>query len=186
MSRSALNTAPSEPCLIDVRIKWPNDVYAGGKKLGGVLCGSSFASGSFLVTVGVGLNVSNDAPTTCVDTLIAAAAAAVGRAPPPRVTRETLLASFLTRFEALEGVFSAAGFAPLQPAYLAAWLHTGQVVSVEEEEEGVSGGDGGAPPRRQVTITGLAPSGYLRGVDALGVACELHPDGNSLDWFRGA
>ena len=64
---------------IDVRIKWPNDVYAGPLKLGGILCHSSYRNQLFYVIMGVGLNLSNRQPTTCVDALIEQAAAA----PPP-------------------------------------------------------------------------------------------------------
>ena len=53
-----------------MRIKWPNDVYGVGLKLGGVLCQSAYRGGRFQVVVGVGLNLANRAPTTCVDALI--------------------------------------------------------------------------------------------------------------------
>ena len=55
-----------------MRIKWPNDVYATGMKLGGVLCQSAYRGGRFEVVVGVGLNLANRQPTTCVDALIEA------------------------------------------------------------------------------------------------------------------
>jgi hypothetical protein len=34
---------------LDLRIKWPNDLYGNGLKLGGVLCTSTFSNGSFQV-----------------------------------------------------------------------------------------------------------------------------------------
>lgn len=55
-----------------MRIKWPNDVYAGGLKLGGVLCHSAYRARRFATVTGVGLNLANREPTTCVDALIAA------------------------------------------------------------------------------------------------------------------
>jgi BirA family biotin operon repressor/biotin-[acetyl-CoA-carboxylase] ligase len=40
------------------RLKWPNDLLVGGRKLGGILCeGSWEAGGAGFVIVGVGLNV---------------------------------------------------------------------------------------------------------------------------------
>lgn len=45
---------------LSLRIKWPNDIYADGKKLAGILCelkGSS--SGEVLLVIGVGLNTSS-------------------------------------------------------------------------------------------------------------------------------
>lgn len=44
---------------LDVRLKWPNDIYYGADtKLGGVLVSSSFAEGQFNLIVGCGFNVS--------------------------------------------------------------------------------------------------------------------------------
>ena len=41
-----------------VRIKWPNDLLVGGRKLGGILCEAAWTGGSLgFVIVGVGLNV---------------------------------------------------------------------------------------------------------------------------------
>ena len=45
-------------------------MYGVGLKLGGVLCQSAYRGGRFQVVVGVGLNLANRAPTTCVDALI--------------------------------------------------------------------------------------------------------------------
>ena len=39
---------------VDVRIKWPNDLYSGGLKIGGVLCTSTYSDGAFDVVVGAG------------------------------------------------------------------------------------------------------------------------------------
>jgi biotin--protein ligase len=160
---------------VDVRIKWPNDVYGGGLKLGGVLCGSTHGGGVFRVTVGAGLNVSNAQPTRCLDALIAAAAAARGapRKPPP-LCAAALLAGALRHYEALEARFVAAGVAPLQPAYLHHWLHTGQRVTLQEEARAVP-----------LTVRGLTPGGYLLAQDEAGERFELCPDGNSLDFFQG-
>ena len=63
---------------IDVRIKWPNDLYGAGLKLGGVLCQSAYRNARFHVVIGVGLNLTNAQPTTCVDALIAARLAQLG------------------------------------------------------------------------------------------------------------
>lgn len=37
---------------IDVKIKWPNDLYLNGLKVGGVLCTSTYRSKKFHVSVG--------------------------------------------------------------------------------------------------------------------------------------
>ena len=36
-----------------------------------------------------------------------------------------------------------------------------------------------------MTVKGITKTGYLLAVDAAGARYELHPDGNSLDFFKG-
>lgn len=36
----------------EVKIKWPNDLYANGLKVGGVLCTSTYSSKKFNIVVG--------------------------------------------------------------------------------------------------------------------------------------
>ncbi len=48
----------NERCANQVRLKWPNDLYAGGKKLGGILVElSGQANGPVDAIIGVGINV---------------------------------------------------------------------------------------------------------------------------------
>ncbi len=57
--------AASVGCTLDLRIKWPNDLFAGGKKLGGIVC-ESFKheelsgqnSGNTVIIAGIGINLS--------------------------------------------------------------------------------------------------------------------------------
>ena len=55
---------------VDIRIKWPNDIYSNGMKIGGVLCHSTYREKDFHVVIGVGLNLDNSQPTTCVNDII--------------------------------------------------------------------------------------------------------------------
>ena len=55
---------------VDVRIKWPNDVYGMRLKIGGILCQSAYRDQAFHVVIGTGINLSNRNPTTCIDALI--------------------------------------------------------------------------------------------------------------------
>ncbi len=83
------------PCIpsSDVRLKWPNDVYADGKKLGGILVEVPQVSPPRLV-IGIGINVRNSARD----------------APPEVQARMTSLADLTshspTRGEVLERVLS--------------------------------------------------------------------------------
>jgi biotin--protein ligase len=37
----------------------------------------------------------------------------------------------------------------------------------------------------RLTVKGVTSTGYLLAVDGRGARYELHPDGNSLDFFKG-
>ena len=84
----------------------------------------------------------------------------------------------------------------MEESYLRQWLHTDQEVSLLEEEEedaavGVAGAvaPGGTRTKKEKTVKlvekGVTSTGYLLAVDAKGGRYELHPDGNSLDFFKG-
>ena len=58
---------------IPARIKWPNDVYAGGKKICGILTENTIYSGGICSVCGIGLNVNNPLPAELKDTATSAA-----------------------------------------------------------------------------------------------------------------
>ena len=63
----AIKSFPDYHCL-NVGIKWPNDIYLDGKtKIGGIICQSVYSNNKFNIVSGVGINVSNTSPTTCLD-----------------------------------------------------------------------------------------------------------------------
>lgn len=54
--------------LLDINIKWPNDVYVNRTtKFVGIICQSVYSNNVFDITSGIGINVSNDKPTTCLE-----------------------------------------------------------------------------------------------------------------------
>lgn len=60
---------------LPLALKWPNDIYVHGResatqKAGGILCQSEYVDKKFRVITGVGLNVSNDEPSCCVNQLV--------------------------------------------------------------------------------------------------------------------
>ena len=162
---------------VDVAIKWPNDLYGQQKKLGGVLCNSSWVmeTRTFTTVIGIGVNVGNRTPTTCVHEL---QEQAIGVENISYISKEELLARILFCYECFEDKFMSSGFQALEDQYTSYWLHSNQKVTLEEE--GPSG-----KSRIPMTIRGLTPSGYLLATDENGSSYELHPDGNSLDFFKG-
>lgn len=168
-----------------IKLKWPNDIYAldpskhpsdekAYVKIGGILVTSSYAGGDYTLVVGIGLNVTNAAPTTSLSHL----ARKAGLAP---LTHEKLLASVLAHFEALYTRFCRTGFdAVFERDYYASWLHTDQIVTLETE--------GGARARIKGISTdwGLLVAEELGWQDrATGKRWQLQSDSNSFDFFRG-
>mmetsp|Transcript_25077 Transcript_25077/g.41305 ORF Transcript_25077/g.41305 Transcript_25077/m.41305 type:complete len:326 (-) Transcript_25077:123-1100(-) len=156
---------------VKLQIKWPNDIYANGLKVGGILCQSTYRDGVFEVTAGVGINVTNDEPTTSLVSLSRNVGNDV-----KLLSRESVLSGFLNDFESRVGVFRTRGFLPYKKEYLDNWLHTNQQVVTGTEQEG----------QKTIRIVGLTDAGYLLGetLDRT-EKFELHPDGNSLDFFAG-
>jgi len=182
--------------VVDVRLKWPNDVYGPqGVKIGGVLCESTYCmvEKTFNVTVGCGLNVSNTEPTTCVTDIITARRTQPEAREDGRPTdtdaampgREVMLAAIMNTLEANLSTFRREGFPALEAAYLRHWLHTDQIVTLAEPVESASPSARNQTRRIPHTIRGLTASGYLLAEDGDGQRFELHPDGNSLDFFTG-
>ncbi|KAL3736655.1 hypothetical protein ACJRO7_025577 [Eucalyptus globulus] len=158
---------------LDVRIKWPNDLYLNGLKVGGILCTSTYKSKKFNVSAGIGLNVDNEKPTVCLNAVLRETSVASYK-----FTREDILAAFFNKFETLYNLFIHQGFQALEELYYKTWLHSGQRVIVQEK-------NGEQVVENVVSIQGLTPSGYLLAVGEDNQMCELHPDGNSFDFFKG-
>ncbi|CAJ1974180.1 unnamed protein product [Sphenostylis stenocarpa] len=106
---------------IDVKIKWPNDLYLNGSKVGGILCTSSYKSKKFNVSAGIGLNVNNEKPTTSLNTVLNELSTGAYQ-----FQREDILAAFFKKFEELYGLFVNQGFQTLEELYIKTWLHRGQ------------------------------------------------------------
>ncbi|XP_008807174.2 biotin--protein ligase 2-like isoform X2 [Phoenix dactylifera] len=176
----AVTEAINESCRakglpqLDVRIKWPNDLYLDGLKVGGILCTSTYRSKKFNVCSGIGLNLDNEKPTTCLNTTLQKWGSGTNR-----LTREDILAAFFNSFENLYEIFLIQGFQVLEELYYKTWLHSGQKVIIEEQHEGKS------VEQIVVTVQGLTSSGYLLATDEDKKSYELHPDGNSFDFFKG-
>jgi BirA family biotin operon repressor/biotin-[acetyl-CoA-carboxylase] ligase len=120
-----------------VRIKWPNDIMAGGAKLAGILLERSGDA----VVIGFGANLSHAPPG--LDRPATSIAALSGTAPAAAAVAETLagrFADWLSRWR-------AEGLEPIRHAWLAAAHPAGTRLSTPD-------GEG--------TFEGLEPTGALR------------------------
>lgn len=99
----------------DIKVKWPNDVLADGRKISGILLESSSHGGAdpAWLAIGIGINLRGHPPDT---EFPATSLPALGVAPPdPRDALLELAASFAKWYE----VWAAQGFAPIRDAWLA-------------------------------------------------------------------
>ncbi|KAH9691014.1 Biotin--protein ligase 1 [Citrus sinensis] len=156
------------PCL-DIKIKWPNDLYLNGIKVGGILCTSTYRTKKFNVSIGIGLNVNNEEPTTCLNAVLRKLSDSTYQ-----FRREDVIAAFFNKFETFYDTFINQGFQTLEELYYKTWLHSGQRVIVQEKNED-------QVVENVVTIQGLTSSGYLLAIGDDNQMCELHPDGNRTD-----
>lgn len=123
------------PAPLEVRLKWPNDVLAGGRKVAGILLESETAASGLLdwLVVGVGLNVQS-APQEAEHPATALADLGGRPADPAMV-----LVRFAESFRHWLGVWQDAGFAPVRQAWLAQAHGVGAPVRVRLDRESFEG-----------------------------------------------
>ncbi|KAL8603079.1 hypothetical protein ACOMHN_015644 [Nucella lapillus] len=157
---------------LDLRLKWPNDIYYGTKaKLGGVLVNSTIMGKTMHATIGCGVNVSNSLPTICINSIIWDHNQERGSNLQPLTTSE-VLARTVSTMETLLTQFQAKGHQDFCQLYYKYWLHSGAHVKVESEGNAA------------VEIVGLDSFGFLRVVNQQGQQLSVQPDGNSFDIMR--
>lgn len=109
-----------------LRLKWPNDLYVEGKKLGGILLEGS---PEYLI-VGIGLNVSQD--TGDFPEELQKSATSLRLAGLPSLGRESILANLLLRLEENYLAWKREGFGSVQKRWNDKALYMNQEVSVGE------------------------------------------------------
>ncbi|PIK55557.1 hypothetical protein BSL78_07513 [Apostichopus japonicus] len=167
----AIRTRPGYENL-DLGVKWPNDIYFGGKqKVGGVMVKSSCMGRDFHALVGIGFNVANSKPTLCVNDIIEEYNEKNQTDLSPLKVEE-VIAWTLTVLEKMIDDFQREGHLQFCKHYYQRWLHNNSVVHLERED---------GP---EVTVIGLDGSGFLEVKDKDGKLISLQPDGNSFDMLK--
>lgn len=134
-----------DPFAGDVAIKWPNDVFCRGRKLGGILA----EAGGGAAVVGMGINVNEaagDFPAS-----IARRAISLRMASGAEHDRLAVLARVIESFERLYDRWRREGFPPVRPELESRLLYLGKRVVVETGEGSVRG-----------SMAGVTAEGYLR------------------------
>ncbi len=144
---------------LDLRLKWPNDLFCRGKKLAGILVeGRALPEGAGYVVVGVGLNVSTTRSELDALGLPAATSLALEGVEPALLSGDLPLVAVISALDAtLEGEVE-----DLPAAFAAVTLHReGDPLEVRDGERVVSG-----------RYRGLTKDGLLR-LEADGGVAEL-------------
>lgn len=184
---------------LDVKIKWPNDIYVRDPskpnepayvKVGGILAQCSYSVPNYQIILGIGINTNNAQPTTSLDALLNWTASLLGgcdKTPPPPFKIERLVARILTCLEILYDHFIRKGFSDeLEALYYKYWLHTNQIVTLEDED-GVKARvvgitkDEGLLVAEEVIEDGIE----LNSWKATGSMFRLQSDENGFDYWKG-
>ncbi|XP_066226334.1 biotin--protein ligase isoform X2 [Saccopteryx leptura] len=157
---------------INLRVKWPNDIYYSDlMKLGGVLVNSTLMGETFYILIGCGFNVTNSNPTICINDLIVEYNKEHGAELEP-LRPDFLIARTVTMLENLISTFQDKGPNGVLPLYYKYWVHSAQQVRL------------GSAEGPQAWIVGLDDSGFLQVHQEDGHVVTVHPDGNSFDMLR--
>ncbi len=129
VSALAVTEAVQQLTAVSPSLKWPNDLLLHERKVGGILCESSFATTNDpVVVIGIGLNV-NVPPTSFPEELrpIAASLLEISRRP---INRNRLIAQLLLELEQCLDELRSSGPVRLRQAYTARCATLGRQVRV--------------------------------------------------------
>jgi len=100
--------------IVQVRLKWPNDLLIAGRKCAGILAECYAGKDGTGIAVGIGINV--DTPREVLDAVGQPATSLSQEAGHPLVAREVLL-RFLAIWGEVDSLLEAGGFAAIAPGY---------------------------------------------------------------------
>ncbi|KAG8182667.1 hypothetical protein JTE90_019692 [Oedothorax gibbosus] len=156
---------------LDLRLKWPNDIYfENDKKIGGVLVNTTIQGSEACASIGIGVNLANRRPTICVNSVIERHNVIVGDTL-PLYTTEKFIAGVITELEFLIDEFENRGADNFLELYYSYWLHKEQRVTISSLQ-------------KEAVIHGLDDFGFLIVETEDGKRITLQPDGNRFDMFK--
>jgi BirA family biotin operon repressor/biotin-[acetyl-CoA-carboxylase] ligase len=127
----ALAEALERAAGLDARLKWPNDVLVGGRKLAGILLesrlGATPAGGPAVVALGIGVNLTQRSFPSELGDRATSVRLAGGR----DVDRDGLLTEILARLDHWRGRLETDGFEPVRARWRALADTLGRPVSVD-------------------------------------------------------
>ncbi|XP_059051678.1 biotin--protein ligase [Achroia grisella] len=175
---AAVRAIRSRPAYehLNIRIKWPNDVYYGREvKIGGTITTANCIGDDVIVNIGTGVNISNSVPTTCLNDIISEYNKRHDASLAP-FTVESFLARYCSQLEIiLEEMASPRGIKAFIEQYYQYWLHTGEEIRLQRE---------GTSTPVTGCISGVDEAGWLL-VNTPTGELRVAPDGNTFDIMSG-
>ena len=135
--------------VADIKLKWPNDIFVNGKKLGGILLemiGDPSAECSVIVGIGINVLMSESSAEEIDQDWID-----LQRASSVTISRNELVACLITETFEVLGNFQRSGFSVYRSEWQAADLLKNQSGTISKDRESVSG-----------IVLGVDNSGSLR------------------------
>jgi BirA family transcriptional regulator, biotin operon repressor / biotin---[acetyl-CoA-carboxylase] ligase len=138
VSALAVADALTRVAGISARLKWPNDLLVGGRKIAGILlesrtpaAGPRAAGGAAVIAVGIGVNLGQRAFPAALAARATSVALETGRA----VERDAVLTALLEAFDGWRGRMERDGLAPVR----ARWLELADTIGRRVSVDGVTG-----------------------------------------------
>nr|XP_050853276.1 biotin--protein ligase [Vespula vulgaris] len=170
---SAVTSVPGYEGL-DLRVKWPNDIYVGkSTKIGGIIVTSHYDSSLVICNAGVGVNLSNSVPTCCINDVIAEYNK-IHKTNLPFLSYERYFALVFSEIEYLLDIVQSGNIDYFFQVYYKFWLHSDAEVTVLS-----TNGDS-----ELVKILGIDDYGFLKVRGNKGNTFSVQPDGNSFDLMK--
>ncbi len=149
----AIATALARCGLPGIRLKWPNDLWLGERKLGGVLIElRAEVHGPAYVVIGIGLNVALSAASRAAIEAGGVSVAAVADALIAPPSRNQLVGTILEELFGMLSRFAEQGFAPFHAPWSALDALRGRRVRIISGERQVTGVSQGIDPDGTLVI----------------------------------
>ncbi|GFQ71285.1 biotin--protein ligase [Trichonephila clavata] len=156
---------------LDLRLKWPNDLFfETDKKIGGILVNTTLQGNKIDAFIGIGVNVANEQPTVCINSIICKHNETTGDNL-PLLSAEEVIAFTVTELESLFDDFQKTGPEKFLSLYYLYWLHEDQHVTLTSLN-------------KEAVIQGLDEYGFLVVETDDGKKLTLQPDGNRFDIMK--
>lgn len=158
----AIKESTENPQL-DIKIKWPNDIYWSNQhKLVGILITSKIQGRHAQFFIGIGVNLDNDHPTRSLSNLIDQHCPGT-----KKPSAEQIVAGTLSRMQTLLDWFESTRLKDVINEYCSNWCMSGHLIRLKDGTT--------------ATVVGVDCQGYLKVKVEDDRIVSLHPDGNRFD-----